>query len=94
MIEHKIIEGTENDPVIYGLKTTYFYLFFAMLVGGSFLFSFLFVVIGSKNFIFFGLFFIAMFFVYRKFKNKSKQSKYIESKKNVLMSNNKLPQIK
>ena len=93
MKRHKIIKGTESDPIIYGLRTDYFYKFFAFLLGGVFLFSFSFMAIGSKNIIILGLFLFGMSRLYFNWKKKSKAPKIKKSKKTRLLSNKNLPKL-
>ncbi len=90
---HKIIQGTEKNPIIYGLDTRYLPIFLIICMGGAFIFSFLFVVIGIKNiFILIG-FLIAMAFFYNYLRKKCRKEKHPKSTKIVLMSNKHLTDI-
>lgn len=93
MIRHKIISGTESDPIIWGLKTKFFYPFFASFVGGCFLCSFSFLALGYKALFLLLIFLIIIFNVYKRLKKKSVEKKHPESKKVILLSNKNLKDI-
>jgi len=94
MASYKVSKNLEKEPLLYGVKTKYFYILGIILMFGALLF---FVLLTSLLNDFSGkigaviiylVFFLLIFFIlHRRFKKLSSQEKYRFKKNKVFLSN-------
>ena len=94
MASYKVSKNLEKEPLLYGVKTKYFYILLIFLVlGALFLFMLLTSLLSdfsgniSVVIIYLLMFVVGFFLLHRKFSKLSSQEKYKFKKKKVFLSN-------
>lgn len=97
MPTYKVFKNIEKEPIIYGVKTKYFYRLIALLALGTLgLIGCLFQMLSNfwsglfMTLIFLSVFGFLFFTVWNFFRKKSTQEKYKFSKKKMTLSNKDL----